>query len=249
MAVWNQLGYTKLAVEAILRNTTKETPFELVIVDNGSRPEVHDYFASLAKAADIKYLRNEANIGPIKAVNQGIRAARHPYIAVIHNDVIIMERGWLDKIVLCMENDPRIGLVGLAGRKEIYNTGCVNEASLHHNLQNEDLNEPMEEDITEVAVIDGLFFMFHKGIMSRIPGLDEEYGYMHCYDLDLSLQSHEAGFKNVVVKIEAMHVGNGGRTRRLAEYKELVKDDFGLLKRNVKIFARKWRGKLPFKVA
>lgn len=246
IAVWNQLAYTKLAIESILKNT--DVPFELMIVDNGSRHDVKAYFDSLKASVDINYIRNEENLGPIRAINQGIKAAKYDYVCAIHNDVIILERGWLEKIISAMEKDPRIGIAGIAGREEIYKTGCVNEETLKHNLQNEDLNAPMEEDVAEVAVVDGLCFVMSPALLEKIGSLDETYGYMHCYDLDLSLQSIQAGFKNVVVKVAAMHIGNGGMTRKLREYKELVKDDYGLLKRNCKILSRKWRAMLPIKV-
>ena len=246
IAVWNQLAYTRLAVEAIVKNTAP--PFEFVIVDNGSRPDVKAYFDSLKEKVEITYIRNEENLGPIRGINQGLKASRFSYVAVIHNDVLIMEHGWLTKILSVMKADPKIGIVGLAGRKEIYKTGCVNEDSLKHNLQNEDLNRPMSEDMAEVAVIDGLCFVMRRELLKRIKGLDEAYGYMHFYDLDLSLESIQAGFKNIVVKVEAMHIGNGGITRKMREYNELVKDDYGLWKRNRKLFERKWRHMLPVKI-
>lgn len=247
MAVWNQLSYTKLAVESILKNAGK-VPFELIIVDNGSRPDVKIYFDSMKDKVDINYIRNETNLGPIRAINQGIRLARYSHVMVIHNDVIILESGWLDKIISVMESDHKIGIAGLAGRKEIYETGSVNEESLKHNLQNEDLNPAMEEDVAEVAVIDGLCFTMSRKLLEKVKGLDEAFGYMHCYDLDLSLASASLGYKNVVVKVEAMHIANGGMTRKMREYKELVGDDYGLLKRNCKILAAKWRHLLPLKV-
>lgn len=247
LAVWNQLCYTKLAVDSIIKSS--DSPFELVVVDNGSRPDVKAYFDSLKGTADVTYIRNENNLGPIRAINQGIKAARYDYIMVMHNDVIIMEPGWLRKITSVMDSDPSIGVAGLAGRKEIFRTGCVNEDSLKHNLQNEDLNEPMEEDVSGVAVIDGLCFMMRRALLDKIGGLDEEFGYMHCYDLDLSLQSINAGFRNVVVKVAAMHIGNGGMTRKMREYRELVKDDYGLLKRNCKILSKKWAKLLPLRVS
>ena len=247
MAVWNQLGYTRLAVESILKNT--DSHFELVIIDNGSKPDVKAYFDTLKDKAAINYIRNEENLGPIRAINQGVEAAKYDLIAVMHNDVVILGNGWLTKIASFLEKDPGVGIVGLAGRKEISKTGCVNEASLKHNLQNEDLNEPMKSEMEEVAVVDGLCFVMTRRMLTKVKGFDETYGYMHCYDLDISLQSIEAGFKNIVVKIEAMHIGNGGRTRKAAEYKELVRDDYGLLKRNCRIFSRKWRHMLPMKIA
>jgi len=247
IAVWNQLAYTKLAVEFIMKNTPLSL-FELVIVDNGSRPDVKAYFDLLKDKMEINYIRNGENLGPIRAINQGAAAAKYDYIAVMHNDVIILENGWLERIVSVMDRDPAIGIAGLAGRKEIYRTGCVNEESLKHNLQNEDLNEPMKEEVSEVAVVDGLCFIMRREFLEKAGTLDETYGYMHCYDMDVSLASVNAGFRNVVVKTEAMHIGNGGITRKTREYKELVGDDYGLLKRNCKILARKWRDLLPLKV-
>ncbi|MFA6141718.1 MAG: glycosyltransferase [Candidatus Omnitrophota bacterium] len=249
IAVWNQLRYTKLSVDSVLKSS-RGTVFELIIVDNGSRPDVDAYFDSLrASGVDIQYIRNEENLGPIRAMNQGIARAKYDYIAVMHNDVIILQEGWLEKILSHMEGDPRIGIVGLAGRQEIYDTGCVNEVSLKHDLRNEDLNPPMKEEAAEVAVIDGLCFVMVRRFLEKIKGFDETFGYMHCYDLDISLQSIKAGFKNVVVKVAAMHIGNGGMTRQLGEYKELVKDDYGLLNTNCRIFSEKWRGMLPLKIS
>jgi GT2 family glycosyltransferase len=247
LAVWNQLCYTKLAVDSIAKNS--DSPFELVVVDNGSKPEVRAYFDSLKNDIAITYIRNETNLGPIRAVNQGIRAARYPYVMVMHNDVIIMESGWLRSVTAAMDADPKVGIVGLAGRKEIYRTGCVKAESLKHNLQNEDLNPPMVEGVAPVAVIDGLCFTMRRELLNTIGGLDEAFGYMHCYDLDVSLQSISAGYKNVVVKVSAIHIGNGGMTRKLRDYKDLVKDDYALLKRNCKILAKKWERLLPVKVA
>ena len=246
LAVWNQLCYTKLAVDSILKNT--DSPFELIVVDNGSKPNIKNYFDSLKGAVDMKYVRNETNLGPIKAISQGIKAAKYGYIMVIHNDVIILENGWLNKITSLMDSDPNIGIVGLAGRQEIYKTGCVNEASLKHSLQNEDLNAPMTEEVAGVAVVDGLCFVMTRAFLEKVKGFDETYGYMHFYDLDISLQSLEAGFRNKVVRVEALHLGNGGMTRKLQAYKEIVKDDYGLWKRNRNIFARKWARLLPVKV-
>lgn len=247
MVVWNQMGYAKLAVDFLLKNSPP-TPFELVIVDNGSKPDVKAYFDHIKDKADVNYIRNEENMGPIRGINQGIKASRYDYMAVIHTDVLMLEAGWLEKIISIMEKDPAIGIAGIAGRQEIYSTGCVNEESLKHNLQDDDLNEPMTEEMSEVAVIDGLCFVMSRELIKRIGGLDESYGYMHCYDLDVSMQSIAAGFKNVVIKVPALHLANGGMTRKTRAYKAIVKDDYGLLKKNCKIFARKWRHMLPVKI-
>ena len=108
---------------------------------------------------------------------------------------------------------------------------------------------PAPRYVARVAVVDGLCFVVRRSLIDRIGALDETFGYMHCYDLDISLKSIDAGFRNVVVKCAAMHIGNGGMTRKLRDYKEFVKDDYGLLKKNCRMLERKWRHLLPLKVS
>ena len=96
MAVWNQLCYTRLAVESVLKNSGSML-LEFVVVDNASRPDVADYFDSIKGCASVKYIRNDTNLGPIRAMNQGTKAAKYPYVCVMHNDVIILEDRWLER--------------------------------------------------------------------------------------------------------------------------------------------------------
>jgi len=243
IAVCNLLGFTRLCVDYIRKNT--DTPYELVIVDNGSTDGTREYFAKLAKEIDVKYLRNDTNLGPIIAMNQGIRASKYEYICQIHNDVVIFEYGWLGKIISVMETDPNIGIVCLAGRQYIRkNAGC-DESTLKHNLLSIGLCPPMAETMADVAVIDGLCFVFTKSLVEKIGLLDETYGMMHFYDMDYSLASIKAGYRNVAVNVLAFHVANGGTTRSSDFYKRLVPNDLKLYNKNSAIFQKKWKGMLP----
>jgi len=241
--VCNMLGFTRLCIDYIRMNTT--VPYELVIVDNGSTDGTREYFEELSKQADVKYLRNEINLGPIIAINQGIRASKYEYICQIHNDVVIFEKGWLEKIVSVMESDPNIGIVCLAGRQYIRKNCSCDEETLKHNLLSIGLNAPMRNTVEEIAVIDGMCFVFSKNLIDKIGLLDETYGMMHFYDMDFSLNSIKAGYKNVAVNVLAFHVGNGGTTRRSDFYKQLVPNDLKLYNRNSRIFKRKWKDMLP----
>lgn len=243
MAVCNLIGFTRLCVDYIIKNTT--TPYELVIVDNGSVDGTREYIAGLPKEIDVKYLRNTTNLGPIIAINQGIKAAKYDYICQMHNDVVIFEYGWLDKIITIMEAAPDIGIVCLAGRQYIRKDASCDEDTLKHNLLSIGLNPPMAETAADVAVIDGMCFMFTKSLVQKIGLLDETYGMMHFYDMDFSLASIKAGYRNAAVNVLAFHVGNGGTTRRSDFYKDLVPNDLKLYNKNSAIFQKKWRGMLP----
>jgi len=239
-------AYTRLYIEKLLENT--QIHFNLIIVDNGSTDKTQEFFSEFKHPkVHLIYIRNNKNLGPIYAYNQGIKRGSSEYVCIMHNDVLIFEKGWLEKILNIMDRDREIGIAGLAGRKRINKKGLVDESSLVHNLQdNEDLTSPMHKDVEDVAVLDGLCFIIRRAILEKMGGLDESYGYMHCYDLDTSLASLKWGYKNVVVNIEAMHLG--GATRKTKRYKEFVPDDYKLLNINYKKFRNKWKNSLPISI-
>ncbi len=243
IAVCNLIGFTRLCVDYIRKNTN--TPYELIIIDNGSTDGTREYCAELSKEIDLKYLRNDTNLGPIIAINQGIKAAKYEYICQMHNDVVIFEYGWLDKMVSIMEKDPNIGIACLAGRQYIRKDAGCDENTLKHNLLSIGLNPPMTETAADVAVIDGMCFMFTMSLIRKIGMLDEIYGMMHFYDMDFSLASIKAGYRNAAVNVLAFHVGNGGTTRRSDFYKKLVPSDLKLYNKNSAIFQKKYRNMLP----
>ncbi|MBN1872339.1 MAG: glycosyltransferase [Candidatus Omnitrophica bacterium] len=243
IAVCNMLGFTRLCLDYIVKNTV--VPFELVIVDNGSTDGTQEYIKDLSRELDINYIRNDANLGPILAVNQGIRQSKYDYICQMHNDVVIFEKGWLGKIVSIMKKDPSIGIACLAGRQYIRKNCSCDEDTLKHNLLSIGLNPPMKEEVADIAVCDGMCFVFAKSFVEKIGILDETYGMMHFYDMDFSLSSLKAGYRNVAVNVLGFHVGNGGTTRRSDFYKDLVPNDLKLYNRNSAIFKKKWKDVLP----
>ena len=248
--VCNQLESTKNTIRSIIDNT-HDVPYEIIIIDNGSKPDVRNYFDLIAKQIKIQYIRNEQNAGVIKALNQGVNAANYRYVMVMHNDVLIREENWLGKIIKLMEKDPKIGIVGLAGWR-IIGKYCGISAQ-HDNLRGLHAANRLllaRGDEIEVAVVDGLCFVMREELIKKIDGFDEIYGPMHLYDKDISLQSINAGFKNYLLYIEADHLSEKtvGITRRSDDYKALVKNDDKLLMRNKILFVKKWRRLLPIKI-
>lgn len=241
--VWNQIGYTRICMDYLLKNT--DGNFELVIVDNGSTDGTEDFFKDLKGSVDLVYIKNPRNFGSIIALNQGIAKSASEIVCTMHNDLIIFEKGWQHKVASLIESNANVGLVGFAGRRTIDKRGVVDEKSLVHNMVNEDLNQRMREPSREVAVLDGVFVAARKKVFQEIGCFDEVYGIMHFYDVDISLKSLKAGYKNFICAVEALHIYNGGVTRKTKAYKELVKNDTALLDKNARIFHEKWKNFLP----
>jgi len=241
--VCNQLGYTRICVDYIVRNTV--CPFELVIVDNGSTDGTESYFSHLSSKTEVLYLRNEMNKGPILALNQGIEKSGGDMICTMHNDLVIFEAGWLSKLASVLFSENSIGLAGVAGRKGIDKKGVLDESSLVHSLRNEALNMPMHGLWDEVALLDGVMIAGRKSVFRELGSFEESYGFMHFYDLDISLKAIKAGYKNAVINIEALHINNGGITRKTSSYKKNVPDDLKLYNKNSRLFHKKWGKSFP----
>ncbi len=82
-AVYNQLPVNRLYFESLKRYT--HFPFELIVIDNGSTDGSPEYF----EQAGATVIRNGANYSYPYCQNQGIRAARHDWLAFLNNDLIV----------------------------------------------------------------------------------------------------------------------------------------------------------------
>ncbi len=73
---WNQLEFTRLCVRAVMRHT--RSPWELIVVNNGSTDGTGDYLAGLQDASPVPVtvIANSINRGFPAAINQGLQEAR-----------------------------------------------------------------------------------------------------------------------------------------------------------------------------
>lgn len=86
--VWNHKDITKDCIDSIIRNTVY--PYSLILIDNASDADTKTYLESLKNngSIDVKLIRNEENLGFVKAVNQGLKASGAPYVCIMNNDTI-----------------------------------------------------------------------------------------------------------------------------------------------------------------
>ncbi len=213
--------------------------YSLFIINNG-----FDDIEFLREQKPARYVENEENVGVIRAVNQGLDLSGGEYVAVLHSDLLIYEEGWLEHILDFMDRRPDVGLVGLAGRHAIGADGVAEPETTVVDMRGyADYMRPTWR-ITEVAAIDGL------GWVMRNVGLrlDESFGLMHAYDLDLSLQYIEAGYRVYVASVEIEHLAEqaGHSTRCLPEYLERIGgDDEAYQRASAEKLRGKWEHLLP----
>jgi len=86
-------------------------PFDLLVFDNGSCPEVRDYLVAEKEAGRIQYLiLSEKNMGKGGAWNVILAGAPGEIIAYADSDILYYP-GWLSRSVELLETFPNVGMV------------------------------------------------------------------------------------------------------------------------------------------
>ena len=92
MSAYNSEKYIAEAIESILNQTFKD--FEFIIINDGSTDKTLEIIKNYSrKDKRIKLIKNTKNLGLIKSLNKGLKAARGKYIARMDaDDISLPER-------------------------------------------------------------------------------------------------------------------------------------------------------------
>jgi len=105
----DRLDVTRMTIESILANTRE--PFDLLVFDNGSCPEMVTYLQYLYENGVIDYLLlSKRNIGKLNALRIIIDTAPGEIIAYTDDDVFHLP-GWLGAHLEIIDTYPKVGAV------------------------------------------------------------------------------------------------------------------------------------------
>lgn len=105
------------SIASLFENTN--SPFELIVVDNGGSKADSEFFFDLVEKKEINfYIKNAENMHFGFARNQGLAIAQGDYLCIVDND-ILYRKGWLEKCINVLEAHPD---------KKIYATPVYNVA-------------------------------------------------------------------------------------------------------------------------
>jgi GT2 family glycosyltransferase len=237
LVVYNGVELTRACL-ASLRSTT--TPFGLTVVDNGSTDDTPALVRAVARWHDVQYHRNPTNVGLIRALNQAARLAAGEFLCFLHNDTVMCEPRWLERLHAAVTGGTRVGLAGLYGVRRLRRDGRYVGRTIVHALEG---SATIRRPVVEVAAVDGVCLFLRRSLLRTVGGFDEGYGFFHGYDRDLSFAVREAGWRCVVVDAPFLHRGGGTRTGDDAP----LRPDADLEERRLarERFARKWAHRLP----
>ncbi len=237
LVVCNRLELTRSCLDSL--RTTRER-FDLCVVDNGSTDDTPDYFKRAPLPFPSSYHRNDENLGLIRALNQGARLASGEFVCFLHNDTVMRDPAWLGALREAVEGRERIGLAGLYGARRLRRDGRYVGRTIVHCLEGAG---NLSGAVIEVAAVDGVCLFLRRSLLDALGGFDEQYGFFHGYDRDLSFAVREAGWRCVVVNAPFVHHGGGTRTGPEAP---LAADaDQAQRRQALRRFAEKWQHRLP----
>jgi len=183
------LNYFKETVESVINQTLNKKYYEIIIIDDGSKPALN-YSFSNTKGIEIKHIRNEKNMGVSYSWNKGIRKSKGNVICLLGSDDLWMPEK-LEKQMLMAKKYPNYILHGNAieideNGKEIYKT----------TLQDYTLEEYKERAKQPYGFYYTCSFWIPKKIFDEVGLFNESIKYSEDYEWVLrAILLHDIKFK------------------------------------------------------
>ncbi|MFA6085095.1 glycosyltransferase [Mucilaginibacter sp.] len=154
------------------------TPYELIATDNRGSDK-----------------------GICQVYNEAAAKARYEILCFIHEDIIIKTDNWGKGLASLFKQDPKLGLVGVAGTGYVplspANFGPVGIDTRYINIiqgfkfkkkkQTLHYRNPNNEKLAYVACLDGVWLTTTKSVFAEFKFDEKTFKKFHCYDMDLSL--------------------------------------------------------------
>ncbi|HEV3026835.1 MAG TPA: glycosyltransferase family 2 protein, partial [Planctomycetota bacterium] len=194
--------FTPACLESIPAGT------ETIVVDNGSKDGSPEAIAE--KYPSVQLLRNPANFGFARAVNQGIAVSSGRYLCLLNNDARLSP-DTLSTLAAYLDAHPDVGMAAPQllhedGRKQhsFDNFPSLATAFLNKSLlrlfapgkypsKKQDITEPRD-----VESVIGACMMVRRDVIDRIGPLDERY-FLFLEETDWCLRCRRAGYRVVFV--------------------------------------------------
>ena len=104
---YNSSRYTLDCVNSIFTRTSSDLHFQIVVIDNDSRPDDHYQLKVLQSKEHIQVFRSKINIGFSGANMMGVQLANADYYYFLNNDCLLID-DCLEKLYSFLEQHPQV---------------------------------------------------------------------------------------------------------------------------------------------
>jgi GT2 family glycosyltransferase len=219
----NQFPLTVECLKLIEKNIKNVE--EVIIIDNSDTDFLA--FEGLQEVDsrlinNLKVIRNIENVGVRESLNQGWKNSTGEIVLFMHNDLMMYEKDFDEKLKETFKKVPQASMIGAFGAKGLGVPGIfekpyeMSQLSRIANVSNAIMDKEIHgfrnlgNSYENVAVFDGMFMCIRKSFLELVGGFDECTETFHNYDNLICVKSVEKGFENLVVPLAVDHLG--GRT-------------------------------------
>jgi len=196
---------------------------EVIVVDNGSADASVEFVRN--NYPKVKVIANTANLGYVKAANQGIAYSHGEFLVVLNNDTRA-DASWIEHLVRTAHTDSAIGICASKQLNffepavidstgiQFFRGGYARDRGKHEkDCGQYDLKE-------EIFGAPGASAFYRRAMLDDIGVFDEDY-FAYCEEFDLSFRAQLLGWKCIFVP-EAVIYHMSGRTRAASDERFLV---------------------------
>lgn len=199
---YNRLEKTKVCIENLMKNT--DIPYQLILIDSGSQPEVMEYYKSV-NHPNKTMLRITKNINANYSFLVAMQNLKSKYCAIVSNDVIVPKNA-IKNLLTCIKSSDNIGWVSPVSS----NISNLQQVELSFNSLEEmnqaaeayNISDPLKWE-ERLALMPAIFF-YKKECIDIVGGFD--YGFFHDFaDDDMARRLNRAGYKTILCKDTWVH--------------------------------------------
>ena len=201
----NAVGLLRQCIESIVARTAYPR-YEMLIVDNRSDdPAALAYLRELAQRPNVRVERDARPFNYSAINNAAVRLANGSVVALVNNDVEVINGDWLDEMV---SHAMRPG-VGAVGAKLLYSDDTVQHGGIilgvhgiaghaHRFLERSSAGYCGRAALAQsFSAVTAACLVVRKALYEQIGGLNEEVLGVACNDVDFCLRLGQAGYRTI----------------------------------------------------
>ena len=202
---YNGAPYLQRFFESIEANTIYSNYF-VVLIDNGSTDNSIEVAKNFKNRIPLFIIKNSINKGFPKACNQGIRFSLEmgaDYIVIANNDVIILTKDWIRKLLEPVAKSPLKNKVGIIGCRVINlkpyyiippspMPGPSTLALIYERFVS--INKYLSDKIISCGRVPGPFFVISKRAIESVGFMDEAFTPGYEEEVDYFIRVLKSGF-------------------------------------------------------
>ena len=200
---YNTALLTNNCIESIIKETTKDINYEIIIFDNASSDETASVIKKLeTKHNNIKFIQNKENLGFAKGNNHAVHYSQGKYLLFLNTDTVILDNAVAKLFKFYKDNESEIHFIG----GKLLNKDLSNQAScgpfytlpvvfaaLFLKGDYWGLTRSSPDNLKKVDWVSGACILTRKDIFLKVGGFDEKI-FMYMEEIDLLYRAKKQGF-------------------------------------------------------